>query len=170
MCLREDWFKCLRESIFFGKSYLKRIWYPANHILSEISTVKNCIQICLPQDRFSWKEYVHTISILASRIRKSVFSFARSYVRLFVCQGWDKGTAKVCTSPNAKLGCITQGGVSRIRVALCKVSYHHICPMLPPLWRHRSKIELICSSLLWGGWGKSNFLRRLLYASQKSLF
>ena len=49
----EDWFNCLRESIFFGKSDSKRIGFPANHILSEISTVKNCIQICLPQDRFS---------------------------------------------------------------------------------------------------------------------
>ena len=49
----KDWFKCLRESIFFGKSDSKRIGFPANHILSEISTVKNCIQICLPQDRFS---------------------------------------------------------------------------------------------------------------------
>ena len=35
-----------------------------------------------------------------------------------------------------------------IRVALCKVSYRHIWPLLPPLWRHRSKIEQICSSLL----------------------
>ena len=51
--LVEDWFKCLRERIFFGKSVSKRIGFPANHILSEISTVKNCIQICLPQDRFS---------------------------------------------------------------------------------------------------------------------
>ena len=35
-----------------------------------------------------------------------------------------------------------------IRVALCKVSYRLIWPLLPPLWRHRSKIEQICSSLL----------------------
>ena len=56
-----------------------------------------------------------------------------------------------------------------IRVTLCKVSYRQIWPLLPPLWRHRSKIEQICSSLLWENWGKSNFLRRL-YASQKSSF
>ena len=30
----EDWFKCLSESIFFGKSDSKRIGFPANHILS----------------------------------------------------------------------------------------------------------------------------------------
>ena len=41
----------------------------------------------------------------------------------------------------------TQGGNS-IRVALCKVSYHHIWPLLPPLWHHRSKLERMCSSLL----------------------
>ena len=29
-----------------------------------------------------------------------------------------------------------------IRVALCKVSYRHIWPLLPPLWRHRSKMRL----------------------------
>ena len=61
MCLCRR-FKCLRESIFFGKSDSKRIWFPANHILSEMSTVKNCIQICLTKDRFSWRDYLPTMA------------------------------------------------------------------------------------------------------------
>ena len=53
-----------------------------------------------------------------------------------------------------------------IRVALCKVSYRHIWPLLPPLWCHRSKIEQICSSLQWEGWGKIKFLEEVVCQSK----